>query len=40
VLDPGVLVSGAISSRAAPREILIAWHAGSFEMIVSPKLLY
>lgn len=40
MLDPGVLVSGAISSRAAPREILVAWHAGSFEMIVSPKLLY
>lgn len=40
MLDPGVLVSGAISSWAAPREILIAWHAGSFEMIVSPKLLY
>ena len=40
VLDPGVLISGAISSRAAPREILVAWQAGSFEMVVSPKLLY
>ncbi len=40
MLDPGVLISGAISSRAAPREILVAWHAGSFEMIVSTKLLY
>ncbi|MEJ7843759.1 MAG: putative toxin-antitoxin system toxin component, PIN family [Rubrobacter sp.] len=40
MLDPGVLISGAISSRAAPREILVAWHAGSFEMIVSLKLLY
>lgn len=40
VLDPNVLVSGAISSRGAPREILELWLAGDFEMIVSHELLY
>ena len=40
VLDPNVLISGAISSRGAPREILELWLAEEFEMIVSHELLY
>jgi uncharacterized protein len=39
VLDPGVLVSGLISPRAAPAELLRAWRRGDFELIVRPKLL-
>lgn len=39
VLDPNVLISAAISAAGAPREILLAWTRGSFELVVSPLLL-
>lgn len=39
VLDPGVLVSAAISPRAAPADLLRAWRAGHFELVASPLLL-
>ncbi len=39
-MDPNVLVSAAISSRGAPRELLLAWHSDLLEMIVSYDLLY
>jgi putative PIN family toxin of toxin-antitoxin system len=40
VVDPGVLVSAAISPRGAPRELLVAWRSGRFRMVVSYDLLY
>jgi putative PIN family toxin of toxin-antitoxin system len=39
VLDPNVLISAAISSAGAPREILAAWTQGRFELVASPLLL-
>ena len=39
VLDPGVLVSAAISPQGAPRELLRLWLEGEFELMISPKLL-
>lgn len=39
VLDPNVLVSAAISPVGPPRQILIAWVDGRFELIASPTLL-
>jgi uncharacterized protein len=39
-VDPNVLVSAAISARGAPRQIVLAWHSGRFEMVVSYDLLY
>jgi putative PIN family toxin of toxin-antitoxin system len=39
VLDPGVVVSALISPRGVPAKLLLAARAGSFELIVSPKLL-
>ncbi len=39
-MDPNVLVSAAISSRGAPRELLAAWLSGRFLMVVSYDLLY
>ncbi|CAN5544104.1 MAG: putative toxin-antitoxin system toxin component, PIN family [Actinomycetota bacterium] len=39
-MDPNVLVSGAISAKGAPREILHRWLDGEFEMVVSTDLLY
>jgi uncharacterized protein len=38
-LDPGVLISGLISSKGAPRSLLWLWLEGSFELIVCPALL-
>jgi uncharacterized protein len=38
-LDPGVLVSGAISSKGTPATILRAWYDGAIELIVCPLLL-
>lgn len=40
VLDPNVLVSGAISGRGAPRELLERWERGGFELIVSMEVLF
>jgi uncharacterized protein len=38
-LDPGVLISGLISERGAPRSLLLLWLEGSFEIITCPVLL-
>ena len=35
-----MLISAAISAVGAPRELLVAWYTGRFEMIVSYDLLY
>jgi uncharacterized protein len=39
VLDPGVLVSALITPTGAPAKIVLAAHAGEFELILSPLLL-
>jgi putative PIN family toxin of toxin-antitoxin system len=39
VLDPGVVVSALISPKGAPAKVLLAARAGSFDLIVSRKLL-
>lgn len=35
-----MLISAAISANGAPRELLVAWYTGRFEMIVSYDVLY
>jgi putative PIN family toxin of toxin-antitoxin system len=39
VLDANVLVSAVISKAGPPREIVMAWVDGRFELIASPALL-
>ena len=39
VLDPGVVVSALITPTGAPAKLLLAARAGSFDLIVSQKLL-
>lgn len=39
VLDPGVLISAAISPSGAPAALLREWLEGSFELVVSPQLI-
>ena len=39
VLDANVLISAILSPRGSPARLLLAWQAGAFELIVSPKLL-
>jgi putative PIN family toxin of toxin-antitoxin system len=39
VLDPNVLISALLSRRGAPAEILVRWHGGEFELVVSEALL-
>ncbi len=39
VLDPNVVISGLLSSKGAPAQVLSSWQAGRFEMIVSPLLI-
>jgi len=39
VLDPNVLISGALSSRGAPADVLRAFEAGEFELIASASLI-
>lgn len=39
VLDPGVLVSALITPTGTPAKLLAARRRGSFELIVSPRLL-
>jgi putative PIN family toxin of toxin-antitoxin system len=39
VLDPNVVISGAISSRGAPAEVLRSLAMGEFELIASQALL-
>jgi putative PIN family toxin of toxin-antitoxin system len=38
-LDPGVLISGLISGKGAPRDLLWLWLEGAFELVVCPLLL-
>ena len=39
VLDPNVLVSALISPAGPPREIVMAWVQGRFDLIASPALV-
>ena len=39
VLDANVLISALLSPRGAPARLLVAWHEGHFELILSAKLL-
>lgn len=39
VLDPGVLISAALSRTAAPAQLLLRWLEGQLEIVVSPLLL-
>jgi putative PIN family toxin of toxin-antitoxin system len=39
VLDPGVLVSAALSPAGAPAELVEIWKDGGFELVVSEALL-
>jgi putative PIN family toxin of toxin-antitoxin system len=39
VLDPGVLIAAVLSPAGAPAELLLAWRSGSFDLLVSPRLL-
>lgn len=39
VLDPNVVISGVLSSRGAPADVLRALAAGEFELIASQALL-
>jgi putative PIN family toxin of toxin-antitoxin system len=39
VLDPNVLISALLSPKGSPAQVLRAWEAGEFELIVSEALL-
>jgi uncharacterized protein len=39
VLDANVLISAILSPHGSPARLLLAWQAGAFELVVSPKLL-
>ena len=39
VLDPGVLISAAISAKGTAAVILSAWYGGDLEIVVCPSLL-
>ena len=39
VIDPGVLVSAAISPQGTPAKLVKAWMDGSFSLLVCPHLL-
>ncbi|HEY5141951.1 MAG TPA: putative toxin-antitoxin system toxin component, PIN family [Solirubrobacteraceae bacterium] len=39
VLDPNVLVSAVISTAGPPREIVMAWVEGHFDLVASPALI-
>ncbi|HLC41269.1 MAG TPA: putative toxin-antitoxin system toxin component, PIN family [Methylomirabilota bacterium] len=39
VLDTNVFVSAALSPRGNPAKILRAWHAGVFQLVISPTIL-
>ena len=39
VLDANVLVSGLLSRKGPPGQILDAWLAGQFQLFVSPQIL-
>ena len=39
VIDPGVLIAALISAKGAPRQLILRWLEGEFELLVSPMLL-
>jgi putative PIN family toxin of toxin-antitoxin system len=39
VFDANVLISAILSPRGTPARLLLAWQAGEFDLVVSPKLL-
>lgn len=39
VLDVNVLIAAILSRSGTPARLLVAWHAGAFELVVSPLLL-
>jgi uncharacterized protein len=39
VLDPNVVISGWLSAKGAPAQVLSRWQEGRFELVVSPLLL-
>jgi probable toxin-antitoxin system toxin component, PIN family len=39
VLDANVLISAILSPRGSPARLLLAWQAGEFDVVASPKLL-
>lgn len=39
VLDVNVLISAILSPRGTPARLLLAWQAGVFDLVASPKLL-
>ena len=39
VLDTNVLISATLSRSGSPARLLLAWQAGAFELVVSPKIL-
>lgn len=39
ILDVNVLISAILSPRASPARLLLAWRAGTFDLVVSPALL-
>lgn len=39
VLDPNVLVSALLSPAGPPAQVVLAWDAGRFQLIASPRML-
>lgn len=39
VLDPGVLIAALLSQRGAPARLVMLWLEGTFELVISPKLI-
>lgn len=39
VFDPGVLIAALISSKGAPRGLILRWFEGAFELLISPNVL-
>jgi len=39
VLDTNLIVSGAISSRSSPHELLEAWRRSDFALVISPPIV-
>jgi len=39
VVDPNVVISGALSPHGAPARVLLRWEQGDFELVVSAMLL-
>lgn len=39
VLDANVLVSGFVANRGGPAELIAAWFAGEFDLVLSEHIL-